>query len=160
MSTILLADDLMCADTRMTGSIINDGCHKIVETPNAVYGIAGSGLDMDVLVATFEMLITPMVDGEDGEAIMVPTIEVAGNLEESALVYFVKATGETGKAACDDKGFMRKVKMPQPIALGSGGDLALMAYKCDLSPEESVRKVFGLDPYTGGDVEVIECKRL
>jgi ATP-dependent protease HslVU (ClpYQ) peptidase subunit len=146
MTTIACSEGILAADTQMTADYISYGS-KLIEDDEKIYGMVGEICYARVLV---ELLQEGLNLTECREALRDAGIEykegnfavvVVDRYETEAILIHSNLLADT---------------LSEPWAVGSGGNFAMGAMHVGASAEQAVAAAIGLDPATGGQIEVIE----
>lgn len=134
MTTIALRDGVMAADTWATDDCTATNVRKAVQLANG--DVAGGAGDL----APVGRALAWLMGDQAGDP-----PEIAG----AQILFTVKGVpyiADGGWPGIEVRGY---------TAIGSGAQGALVAMKLGHGAESAVRAVFGVDPATGGDVDVL-----
>jgi hypothetical protein len=134
MTTIALKDSVLAADSYATDETCAIQVAKCVRLPGG--DVAGGAGD----VGEVSQALAWLAAGGKGEP---PDISSSGILFTDKGVSYLASTKWPGVRV---KGF---------AAIGSGSQGAMVAMKLGKSAEDAVRAVIGVDPCTGGEIDVL-----
>jgi hypothetical protein len=134
MTTIALSGGVMAADSYASDDSTVMQVHKCVRLPNG--DVAGGAGDCGEVAQALAWLAR----GKRGAPPEIPG---------ASILYTVNGVGHM---ACTK---WPGIRIKGDAAIGSGAQGALVALRMGLSAEEAVKAVAGIDPHTGGEIEVL-----
>jgi len=137
MTTIVWDGKQLAADSLATDDLTGIEVCKLVRTPEGVAGAAGD-------LAECAAALAWLSDGAQGDA---PTIASTSVLFTRGRDCFMAASGWPG------------IRVKGVAAIGSGAQGALVALRLGLDAPAAVNAVIGVDPATGGEVDVLRPRR-
>jgi len=142
--TVVVSDGkTMCADSRMSvGSEVQSvSCRKLHRIGQSVVGFAGAIGIAYAVIAWLEALYAGEEVGEypdkDGEALLLI-------LHPNGEINMLDGAGHEFPAG-------------NPVAIGSGGTIAVTALRCGLSIKDAVKMAVKYDCFCGGKVRSKQC---
>jgi hypothetical protein len=154
MTTIGYDGRVLCADTAHwqndTLAWNGDKIHTVTDRAgNIVVAYATAGDYAFALIT--EQKILDLLDGKPVEPLLMPD-----NRELSILVIDMRDKDPYPYIITDDM-----ILMPAgvPIALGSGGEIALAAMRCGKKALDAVELACATNAYTRGPITAIDCKK-
>jgi hypothetical protein len=137
VTTIAWDGSTLAGDSLATDDLTAIEVCKLVKTPEGAAGAAGDLSECAAVLAW-------MASGAEGDAPAIPNCSVLFTRGRDC---FIAQSGWPG------------IRVKGPVAIGSGAQGALVAMRLGSDAEAAVRAVSGIDPATGGAVDVMRAKR-
>ncbi|MGB0899619.1 MAG: hypothetical protein ACPGSN_10205 [Psychrobium sp.] len=157
MTTVAFDGKTLAADSRCINSDgYKDGVKKLAQTDRYAFGIAGSLMDLEVLVDAFLLMEKSLEESNLNTWGSVPMV-MEQDVSNSLLLVIEKETLNVHTVFIDDNKVLRRQPEIAPVAIGSGSYVALPAMNLyGRSAKQAVEDAMTMDIGTGGEVKVIE----
>jgi ATP-dependent protease HslVU (ClpYQ) peptidase subunit len=146
MTTIACSGGIVAADTQMTADYISYGS-KLIEDDEKIYCMVGE-------VCYARVLVELLQEGLNLTECRAELRDAGIDYKEGNFAVVVIDRDEMDAILIHSN--LLTDSLCEPWAVGSGGDFAMGAMHVGATAEQAVAAAIGLDPSTGGQIEVIE----